>query len=89
MLQAEKMTQDERVLNYMKQFGGITTQEAFIDLGVTRLSAKIYNLKKRGYKITSEYKTGKNRFGETTYFKKYMLEKDKFAEMNEGHIPKI
>lgn len=34
-----KKTQADRVLDYIKQFGSITTLEAFRDLGVTRLSS--------------------------------------------------
>lgn len=45
------MTQEERVLRHMKQFDGITSWEAFCDYGITRLSAKIFNLRERGYKI--------------------------------------
>ena len=68
------MTQDERVLEYMQKHNGITSKEAFEFLGITRLSAKIYNLKKMGYTITDKFEKTKNRYGETTHFKKYMLE---------------
>jgi len=81
-----KMTQEERVLEYMQRYKGITSLEAFQDLGVTRLSAKIFNLKKQGYEIVSENKQGKNRYGETIYFKKYMLAEDKFIQDNEKHF---
>ncbi len=81
------MTQEERVLDYMKQFGYITSLDAFSDLGITRLSAKIFNLKKQGYEIIDEQMKAKNRFGETTYFKKYMLAEEKLIQDNEKHIP--
>ena len=35
----------ERVLNYMKEFGSITTYNAFIDLGCTRLSEYIRQIR--------------------------------------------
>lgn len=44
-------TQKEAVLNYMQKHGSITTLEAIHELGVTRLSAKIFELKKDGYDI--------------------------------------
>ena len=81
-----KTTQEERVLEYMKKFGGITSLEAFQDLGITRLSAKIFNLKKQGYNIISETKQAKNRFEETTYFKRYMLAEDVLIKDNEKHF---
>lgn len=70
------MVQEQRVLNYMQEFGGITSLEAFRDLGITRLSAKIFNLKKQGYVINSEMQQGENRYGEITHFKRYMLAKE-------------
>lgn len=68
-----KMSQEELVLDYMQRFGSITTLEAFKDIGCTRLSAKIYNLKRKGYVIYDEWLEMKNRYGKTVYFKKYYL----------------
>lgn len=67
------MTQIEMVLNHLKQFKKITTFEAFTDYGITRLSAHIYALRKQGYEIENEYKTGKNRFGNPTFWAEYKL----------------
>ena len=39
-----RTSQRARVLDYIKRFGSISTLEAFKDLGITRLSAKIYDL---------------------------------------------
>ena len=82
----EGLTQDKRVLKYMKQFGSITTLDAFNDLGITRLSAKIYDLKKQGYAIVDEMIKVKNRFGEEGHVKKYMLAEEKLIQDNENHI---
>lgn len=68
------MTQEERVLRHMKAFDGITSWEAFMDYGITRLSAKIFSLRERGYKIKDEWVEKTNRFGEPVRFKKYFLE---------------
>lgn len=68
------MNQDERVLRHMKAFEGITSWEAFTDYGITRLSAKIYNLWEKGYKIKGEWVERTNRFGEPVRFKRYFLE---------------
>lgn len=76
-------------MNILRNFGGITSFQAFQDLRVTRLSAKIYNLKKQGYNIVDEMKTSKNRDGEKIYFKKYMLVEEKLVEENEIHIPTL
>jgi hypothetical protein len=62
----------ERVLNYMKEHGSITTWEAFVRLGCTRLSEYIRQLRLE-YTITDENIKKVNRYGETVYFKKYKL----------------
>ena len=69
-----KITQEQRVINYIREFGSITSKDAFNDLGITRLSAKIFNLKKMGYEIKDEFEQGKNRYGETTFYKRYYLD---------------
>ena len=70
------MSQEQRVLKYMKDFGSITGAEAFLDLGVYRLSAVIYNLRDKGYKIESEKEEGKNRYGEKTRYSRYRLNQE-------------
>jgi hypothetical protein len=57
----------------MREFGSISTLEAFRDLGVARLASRIHDLKGQGYNIADEIKTSKNRYGENTYFKVYRL----------------
>lgn len=68
------MTQQQAVLNYIKDYGSITSWEAFMDLGVTRLSAYIYLLKKDGYKFKSSNITRTNRYGKNSTFSKYEIE---------------
>lgn len=63
----------ERVLQYIKDFGSITTYEAFIELGCSRLSEYIRQLKKE-YMIVDEWIATTNRYGEKVKFKKYWLE---------------
>ena len=66
----------ERVLNYIREFGSITTWEAFRDLGCTRLSEYIRQLRLE-YNIVDEWITTKNRYGEKVQYKKYWLEEKK------------
>lgn len=71
-----KPTQAMRVLDYIREFGSISSLEAFKDLGVTRLSARIFELRHyEGYDIISESETMKNRFGDNVTYSRY-----KFAE---------
>lgn len=68
-----KVTQCQRIIDYIHQFGSISTLEAFRDLGVSRLASRIHDLKGQGYKFITETKTSKNRFNENTTFKVYKL----------------
>lgn len=68
------MTQCERIIQYMREFGSISSLEAFGDLGIAILASRINDLKKMGYHITSTTASGKNRFGETTRYSVYKLE---------------
>jgi len=70
------MTQANRVLNYMRQYGSITTLEAFRDLGITRLSGVIFDLKK-DYAISSKTESGRNRYGEKTSYSRYYLKEER------------
>lgn len=73
----KRKTQAERVLEYIQKYGSITTLDAFRDLGVTRLSARIYELKHhRGLEFETKDVTNKNRYGEICTYAKYTLKKN-------------
>lgn len=67
------MTQKERVIQYIKQYGSISTWEAFRDLGITRLAARVADLENDGYQVNREREAVKNRYGEVTYITRYSL----------------
>lgn len=71
------MTQNQRVIEYLKQFGSITQLEALRDLGIMRLASRISDLKRQGYIISAERGKGKNRYGEPTSFAVYKLVEEK------------
>lgn len=62
----------ERILQYMRDFGSITTFQAFTDLGCTRLSEYIRQLRLE-YHIEDEWQHTTNRYGEKVSYKKYFL----------------
>lgn len=68
------MTQCERILRHLREFGSITAAEAVNEYGIHRLAARVSDLRRQGVKITKETAKSKNRYGETTYFAKYRLE---------------
>ena len=78
-----KMSLTRRVLNYMLDFDGITSWEAIKEFGATRLSAIIFNLRKKGFIIENEWIETKNRYGDNVRFVKYSLNKEKTFKLEE------
>lgn len=68
-----KMTQSERVLRHLKDNGSITQWEAIRDYGITRLGARIWDLKHDGHNIVAERETSVNRYGDKTAYTRYRL----------------
>ena len=66
-------SQNQRVLQYMKDHGSISTMEAFADLGVTRLSARIKDLRTEGHEIEAKQEVSKNRYGRAVNYCLYRL----------------
>lgn len=68
------MTQENIILNHLKEHGSISSWTAITEYHITRLSAYILNLKKEGVKITDkwviDYARGKK-------WKIYFLEREK------------
>ena len=69
-----KENRETKVLNYIKKYGNITPLEAYRDCGTMRLSAAIYNLKKKGHVIHTEKVRVPTRDG-FTYVAQYSLER--------------
>ncbi len=67
------MTQCERILRHLQDYGSITQAEAVTEYGCYRLGARIWDLKAQGVPIRSERVTGKNRYDEPVSFSKYSI----------------
>jgi hypothetical protein len=68
-----KITQCDRILRHLNDFGSITSLEAMQDYGIMRLASRINDLKNMGHKIISISESSKNRYGETVHYSVYML----------------
>ena len=72
-----KSTHKTRLLEYLKTFGHITSIQAIQDLGNTRLSATIHDLRhKDGYIIFTDMVEVGNRFGGFTKVARYTADKN-------------
>lgn len=67
------MKQTERVLEYLRKNYAITAKQAMDELGIYRLGARMWDLKKQGYPVQSCFITVKNRFGEECRVKAYNI----------------
>lgn len=67
------MTQCELVIKYIQDFGSISPMEAFHDLGITKLSTRVSELKVKGWKFNTVVEHGVNRYGKKTHFCRYSL----------------
>jgi len=67
------MTQKEMVYRHMQEFGSITSIEAFSAYGITRLAARVNELRKDGIEIESNNETHKNRYGGVVTYSRYRL----------------
>ena len=65
------MTQAQRMLKYIDDFGYITTYQAVVDLGIASPSRRICDLRQSGINIVSDTVLTRNRYGEPTHYFKY------------------
>ncbi|QDP62972.1 MAG: hypothetical protein Tp172MES00d2C118481931_9 [Prokaryotic dsDNA virus sp.] len=68
-----KMTQTQKILEYLNEYKQITPLEAMRDLGIYRLASRIFDLKEQGYNIHTEMVDVKNRYGTTTKVASYSI----------------
>lgn len=67
------MNKTKLVLDWLKAHAGISSMDAFEHLGVTRLAAVIFELRKRGYDIETVIVDGKDRYGNRSRYARYYL----------------
>ena len=70
---AQRMTKTEAVLRWLQSNASISSMEAIKEFGATRLSAIIFNLRKRGYDIDMVWCEGRDRFGNPMRYGRYYL----------------
>lgn len=69
----KKITQCDRILKYIHDFGFITSWQAYQDLGITQLGARLRNLEDNGYSFSTKTVQTKNRYGDNTHYTEYRL----------------
>lgn len=67
-------SQCDRILAYLKEHGTIDPLTAWSECGVYRCGARIFDLRSRGYEISTGEKEVTNRYGEKCKVAEYRLE---------------
>ena len=68
-----KLSQQERILNYLHEFKSITTLDAFKDLGITKLTTRISEMRRKGIEIIGKPEVVENRYGDKCHIYRYSL----------------
>lgn len=68
------MNQKQLILRHLRDYGHITSYEAFTEYGITRLAARIHDLRADGYRIKSMVQYARNRYWKKVKFERYTLE---------------
>ena len=66
------MTQVQRITEFIQQNGSITPFEAF-EMGITRLAACVFEMRRRGVPVITEPVETVNRFGDKVRFARYKI----------------
>ena len=67
------MSDSQKILEYLEKHGSITSWEAIQHFRCTRLSGRIYDLRKRGHNITSTTEESVDANGEKCRYSRYRL----------------
>ena len=70
---AEKLSQCERILDYIAENGSITQLDALREFGCMRLASRISDLKRQGIPIKRTMESAKNRYGEPISYARYSI----------------
>lgn len=69
------MTQLDRIMRHLEDYGSITSLEAVSEYGIMRLASRIHDLKMQGVPVIKEMESSKNRYGEPVSYARYRLER--------------
>ena len=74
------MTQNEMIINHLREYGSITQLGALRDYGCMRLASRISDLRKTGIKIIRLTETSRNRYGQKIRYARYIMEGNENVE---------
>lgn len=66
------MTQIDRIIEFVKAHGSITPMDAF-EMGITRLAACVFEMRRKGINVVTDTAESVNRYGEKVRFARYRV----------------
>ena len=69
----KKMTQCQRIIQYIRDFGSITNRDASFDLGILNFGARISDLRRQGIHLKATPEKSMNRYNEVCTYNRYTL----------------
>lgn len=66
------MTQAQRIIEHIREHGSITPMEGF-ELGITRLAACVFKMRRHGIPVVTETVETVNRYGDKVRFARYKI----------------
>lgn len=72
-MKLKKLTQADDILKHLREHNGITQKEAINKYKVYRLSAVIFQLRKRGYRIGGRNEKTRTKHGRIATYTRYYL----------------
>ena len=70
---SKRATQCQKILRLMDEIEWVTPMDAIVEIGCYKLSTRVGELIRAGFKIQKEMVYTKNRWGEPTHYMKYRL----------------
>lgn len=68
-----RLSQCQRIIQYMKNNGSITVRQAEVELDINSPNRRLADLRDKGYTFNEIWTKKKNRYGETVRYKVYSL----------------
>lgn len=68
-----KLTQCDRIIQYIEETGSITQMDALREFGCMRLASRMCDIKKMGYAVMKRTEKAKNRYGEPVTYARYTI----------------
>ena len=69
------MSHEQVILKHFRRYKYLSSYKAVELYGITRLSARIYNLRRQGYDIQSIKRSATNRYGNVVNYNDYFMVK--------------